>query len=230
MTIAADTAGLSGLLALPDLLAQPAVLSLPPVLPLPLVLASTSRYRKAQLERLGIAFTCIAPDYAEDPVAGIAAGDLPRYHARHKALAVAEQSGAPQAWILAADQGVVWQNGSTAELLGKPHTQAKAVDQLLQLAGQPHLLRTAVALLLADGTLLDRVVDVTLHMRPLSHAEATDYVARDQPLDCAGSYRIESLGPWLFDKVDCDDPTAIEGLPLLAVAALLRQGLAHWNR
>lgn len=230
MTIAADTAVLPHLLTLPPLLSVAPVLSLPPVLPVPLVLASTSRYRKAQLERLGVAFICIAPNYAEDPVAGIAAGDLPLHHARHKALAVAQQTGAPLTWILAADQGVVWQSGADSELLGKPHTPAKAVDQLLQLSGQPHLLRTGVALLLADGTLLDRVVDVTLHMRPLSRAEATDYVARDQPLDCAGSYRIESLGPWLFDKVDCNDPTAIEGLPLLAVAALLRQGLAHWNR
>ena len=199
---------------------------MPPVLPAPLVLASTSKYRQAQLARLGLPFQSVAPDYAELPVPGVAAGDLPLYHALHKAAAVSRLESQQNAWILAADQGVVWGEGADAMLLGKPHTVAAAVAQLLQLAGRTHLLRTAVVLQVPGIAAFSQVVDVAMTLLPLQEAEAAAYVALDQPLDCAGSYRIEAGAPWILERCEGADPTAIEGLPLLAVTALLRRALA----
>ncbi len=186
-------------------------------LPAPLVLASTSKYRQAQLARLGVQFESVAPDYAELAIAGLTPRQMIVHHARQKALAV--QVLRPDAWVLAADQGAIL----TDRLLGKPGTVEAAVGQLLDLAGQTHALVTAVALALPDGRLLQRVTTVELAVRALTEAEARAYVDQDQPLDCAGSYKIEAAGPWLFDFALGDDPTAIEGLPLIAVAALLRE-------
>jgi septum formation protein len=190
--------------------------------PVALVLASTSKYRKAQLARLGLTFACVAPEYDEVPVPGLTPRALIGHHAMHKALAV--QKSRPDAWILGADQGaIVLDAGGTERLLGKPGSIEAAVTQLLDLAGKTHQLITAVVLALPDGRLLEREAVVDLQVRALTRAEAEAYVAQDEPLDCAGSYKIEAAGPWLFDFARGDDPTAIEGLPLLAVAALLRQ-------
>lgn len=185
-------------------------------LPAPLILASTSKYRRAQLARLGVPFTCEAPPYAEVPVPGLDPAALVAVHAREKALSV--QRLYPEAWVLGADQGAVLAD----RLLGKPGSVDAAVSQLLDLAGQIHRLVTSVVLVLPDGRVLARETVVAMAMRPLTPAEARAYVEQDQPLDCAGSYRIEAAGPWLFDAARGDDPTAIEGLPLIAVAQLLR--------
>jgi len=195
---------------------------IPPRLPAPLVLASTSRYRVAQLGRLGVPFTAVAPAYAEEPIAGVAAADLPLRHALGKVAAVAALPEHRGAWIVGADQGVV----CDGRLIGKPHSADRAVEQLIGLAGRSHLLRTGVALRDATGRLFTQVVDVEIGIVDLTRAEAEAYVAHDLPLDCAGSYRVESAGPWLFSYARGDDPTAIEGLPLVAVAALIRAALA----
>ncbi len=190
-------------------------------LPAPLVLASTSKYRQAQLQRLGVAFTAFAPPYAEDAVAGLDPRQLIDHHARQKALATRLAHPDKSAWILAADQGVVLQDNAGARLLGKPHTAENAVQQLLEMAGKTHELRTHVVLDV-PGHQWEETSVAQVRVRPLKRAEAEAYVARDKPLDCAGSYKIECAGPWLFDAIQTDDPTAIEGLPLIAVARLLR--------
>lgn len=186
-------------------------------LPAPLILASTSKYRRAQLARLGVPFTCEAPPYEELPVAGVDPAALVALHAREKALST--QRLHPGAWVLGADQGAVLGD----RLLGKPGSVAAAIEQLLELAGRTHQLVTVVVLALPDGRVLQRETIVAMTMRPLTPGEARAYVDQDQPLDCAGSYRIEAAGPWLFDGASGDDPTAIEGLPLIAVAQLLRR-------
>lgn len=191
-------------------------------LPAPLVLASTSKYRQAQLQRLGLTFSAFAPPYDESPVAGLDARQLIAHHAVHKALATRAAHPDKTAWILAADQGVVLDG---VELLGKPHTAENAVAQLLHLAGKTHELRTHVVLDIPGRQLAETSV-AQVRVRPLTRAEAEAYVARDQPLDCAGSYKIECAGPWLFEAIDTDDPTAIEGLPLIAVARLLRAAVS----
>lgn len=195
-------------------------------LPGPLLLASTSKYRKAQLARLGLPFACVAPPYDEQPVADLDAASLVVHHARQKADTAAAMPEAVGAWVLAGDQGVVLGEGSDAVLLGKPHTAERAVAQLLTLAGRWHALHTHVVLRLPDGRRFEHTEVVRMHVRPLSRAEAEAYVALDQPLDCAGSYKIEAGGPWILQACEGRDPTAIEGLPLLAVTALLRQALA----
>lgn len=199
-------------------------------LPAPLLLASTSKYRRAQLQRLGLPFDCAAPDYAEEAIADLTPIDLIQHHARQKAFAVAATQQGRDSWVLAADQGVVLPGDDGGILLGKPGTFDRAVEQLLTLAGRTHDLATAVVLHTPDGSLFERLVVVHMAMRPLSRAEAEAYVGADDPLDCAGSYRIESRGPWILQACRGDDPTAIEGLPLLAVTSLLREALAAMAR
>jgi septum formation protein len=199
-------------------------------LPAPLLLASTSKYRKAQLARLGLPFACVAPPYDEQPVAGLDAASLVIHHARQKAAAVASLPDASGAWVLAADQGVVLGEGSDAVLLGKPHTAERAVEQLLLLAGRWHGLHTHVVLHLPDGRQFEHTEVVRMQVRALTRGEAEAYVALDQPLDCAGSYKIEAGGPWVLQACEGRDPTAIEGLPLLAVTALLRAAVAGARR
>ena len=190
-------------------------------LPAPLVLASTSKYRHAQLRRLGVAFTAFAPPYQELPIAGLDARQLIVHHATQKADAVRRTHPDALAWILAADQGVVLAD----RLLGKPHTAANAVAQLIEMAGKTHELCTHVVLD-TPGRRWQETSIARVQVRPITRAEAQADVARDAPLDCAGSYKIECAGPWLFDAIETDDPTSIEGLPLIAVARLLRLAAA----
>lgn len=183
-----------------------------------LVLASTSPYRRQLLERLRIRFTSERPEVDEqavkkgggDPLA--VATEL----ARRKALAV--QARCPDAVVIGSDQ-VATIDG---RILDKPGTAEAAKAQLQLLAGRRHALLTAVAIALDDRVIAFH--DVTwLCMRALTTAEIDRYVAADSPLDCAGSYKIEALGIALFAAIDGEDQTAITGLPLLRLAAELRQ-------
>lgn len=183
-----------------------------------LILASTSSYRRALMDQLGVAYQAVAPSYEEirDPSLG------PReqlvVHARGKATCVA--STHPDAVVIGSDQGLVAPDG---RLLGKPHTEENAVTQLASLAGHTVDLMTAVAVVDGrDGRLLERVETTRLTFRALSEPELRAYVRADQPLDCAGSFKLESLGIVLFERVDGPDPTNVIGLPLIAVADLLQ--------
>ncbi|MEP7121257.1 MAG: nucleoside triphosphate pyrophosphatase [Byssovorax sp.] len=181
-----------------------------------LVLASTSRYRAELLARLGVPFVAAAPDCDED--AYKAAGIAPRELAETLALLKAQSLRAahPDAAILGGDQVASIDD----TILSKPGTEAAACAQLARLAGRTHTLITAVALLRGERIL--RHTDVTrLTMRPLSPEQIARYVAADQPLDCGGSYRLESLGIALFSRIESADHTAIVGLPLLALTAML---------
>jgi len=181
-----------------------------------LVLASTSRYRGELLARLGVPFLAAAPDCDED--AYQARGLSPRELAETLALAKAESLRAayPEAAILGGDQLAAIDDA----ILGKPGTVAAACAQLARLAGRTHTLITAAALITPERVL--RHTDVTrLTMRALSTAQIERYVAADQPLDCAGSYKLERLGIALFSRIESADHTAIIGLPLLAITAML---------
>ncbi|MCA8973485.1 MAG: septum formation protein Maf [Planctomycetes bacterium] len=183
-----------------------------------LVLASTSPYRQKLLERLGLAFACCAPGIDEAAVKqGIAEPEaLARELARQKAMAGLREN--PGAFVIGSDQ-VATIDGI---VLDKPGTAERAAAQLATLQGREHRLITAVAIA-HDGGVVE-FVDVTrLCMRPLEPAEIDRYLAAEQPLDCAGSYRIEGLGIALFAGIDGEDQTAIIGLPLLRLAAELRQ-------
>ena len=181
-----------------------------------LVLASTSRYRGELLARLGVPFLAAAPDCDED--AYKAKGLAPQELAETLALAKAESLRAayPDAAILGGDQLAA----IDGEILGKPGSEAAARAQLARLAGRTHTLFTAVALIAGERVL--RHTDVThLTMRPLSAEQFARYVAADDPVDCAGSYKLEQLGIALFARIESADHTAIVGLPLLAITAML---------
>lgn len=184
-----------------------------------IVLASTSPYRKRLLRRLGLPFRASRPDFEERAPR---AGETPRAYARAMAAGKARslRERFPDALILGSDQ-VAWCEG---RILRKPGTRERAVRQLLALSGKEHRLVTAVALLDAKtGTERIEVVTNRMKLRKLTRAEAGAYVDRDDPVDCAASYKTERLGVALFEFMRGDDPTAIEGLPLITVCRLLRE-------
>lgn len=180
-----------------------------------IVLASTSPYRRRLLERTGVAFRVAAPTCDETPVPGVPPRDLALLLARTKAESVADSS--PGAIVIGSDQLV----DLDGEVLGKPGTMDVAVDQLRRMSGKAHRLWTAVVVI--RGTERHEHIDCqVLTMRSLEPAEIARYVSADRPLDCAGSYKIESGGIALMERVVGDDPSAIEGLPLIATLRMLR--------
>ncbi len=201
-----------------------------------LVLASTSRYRAELLGRLDLPFRVVDPRVDEEAlVASLGPRppeELARVLARAKAEAAASGAGRrDDAWVLASDQ-VGWLPGeddAAPTRLRKPGHAAAAVAQLVSMAGRSHHLATAVVLrppeaLLEAGEPTREHLDVhRLVMRPFSADEAAAYVRRYAPIDCAGSYRIEDAGIALFERIEGEDFTGIIGLPLIAVARMLRE-------
>lgn len=193
-----------------------------PMIPMPtesrLVLASTSKYRKALLDRLTLAFTVYAPEVDESPHAD----EAPLALARRLALAKAEKGASefPNAWVIGSDQVADFQG----QPLGKPGTHERAVRQLRQMSGQRVVFQTAVAVVhQASRFAAVEVVPVEVIFRPLSDEDIETYLRLDQPYDCAGSARSESLGVTLLERMTGDDPTALIGLPMIATCRLLRQ-------
>ena len=184
----------------------------------PLLLASTSRYRAELLARLGIAFTAVAPDVDEAARPGESAERLARRLALAKAEAVA--SLYPAAWVIGSDQVA----SCDGQLLGKPGTQQKAIEQLLLMRGKSTVFLTGLAVVNTGKRLSYRSVDTTVvKLRRLSLAEIERYVLSEQSFDCAGSAKIEGLGISLCSEVQSRDPTALIGLPLIDTARLLRK-------
>ena len=191
-----------------------------------LVLASSSRYRAALLERLELPFEALAPEFDEAAAAArladLAPADLALRLARGTAASL--RPARSHAWILAADQIGVLTRAEAPVLLRKPGSIDAAVDQLLSMAGRSHELVTAVVLDAPRGGAPREAIDrQRLTMRDFDRAEARDYVNRHRPLDCAGSYRLEDAGIKLFERIESRDYTGIIGLPLLAVSRLLRE-------
>ena len=196
-------------------------------LPAPLILASTSTYRRAQLARFGLPFTAVAAPVEEDAIVADTPRETIALRAAFKACALQELAGYEEAWIIGADQGVVLTAADgTAELIGKPGTPDAAVAQLMRLSGRSHELFTALALAMPGGRLLEAAAVVRITMRAFSVSEAEAVVMQDETWDCAGAYKIERAAPWLMTRVQADDPTSIEGLPMIALGELLRQAWA----
>lgn len=185
-----------------------------------LILASTSPYRRELFMRLRLPFESHAPLIDEEKIAernvGIGPVALARLLATEKASSLIGAFANPT--IVGCDQ-VVDVDG---RILGKPQTIERAVEQLFLLQGRQHRLITAVAVY-HEGEMVTHVDQTHLSMRPLDRVTIARYVAQDSPLDCAGSYRIESLGISLFDRIESADHTAIVGLPLLSLAESLRR-------
>ena len=182
-----------------------------------LVLASSSRYRRELLGRLTGHFSWLAPDVDESPQPGEAPAALAARLALLKAATIATVQ--PAAVVIGSDQVAALGE----RVLGKPGTAARAVAQLTGCSGQTVVFHTAVALLAPGASGPRTYVDRTeVEFRTLRDEEIQRYVEIDQPLDCAGSFRAESLGISLFQTVRTSDPSAIQGLPLIWVSAALR--------
>jgi septum formation protein len=182
------------------------------------VLASTSRYRRELLGRLQLPFRVVSPAVDETPGPGETPGALALRLAREKAEAVAAQH--PDAIVIGADQVAVL--GDRA--LSKPGTHENAVAQLRALRGRRVSFLTAVAVACAAaGATRAQLVPTEVHFRALDDAAIEAYLRADQPYDCAGAAKIESLGIALVHRVDSDDPTALIGLPLIALVDLLAE-------
>ena len=182
-----------------------------------LVLASTSRYRRELLERLGVHFEVARPDVDEAALPGESSRELAVRLAQAKAQAVASQRG-DGAWALGSDQVA----DVEGQALGKPGGRAAAIEQLRAMSGRVVRFHTALCLAHADGRLHADCDLTEVHVRHLSDAEIERYVDAEQPFDCAGSFKSEGLGISLFERIDNRDPTALIGLPLIATCRLLR--------
>jgi septum formation protein len=180
------------------------------------VLASQSPYRRELLGRILAGFVAEAQHADESPRPGEPPNDLALRLACLKAAS--GQARHPQAIVIGSDQ-VASRDGT---LLGKPGTPARAEADLLACSGRTVEFHTAVCIL-APGQQARTHVDVTrVRFRDLDPAMVRRYVAADQPLDCAGSFRVERRGVVLFAAVDNHDPTALQGLPLIWTAAALQ--------
>jgi septum formation protein len=185
---------------------------------LQLILASTSRYRKDLLSRLGLAFETAAPEVDETPLNGEHATDTAQRLALAKAQAV--RARFPGALVIGSDQVAVCEGVR----LDKPMTHAVAVQQLRHVSGRSVTFHSAVVLLNArSGRIQSRLVPTTVKFRRLDDSEIERYLRREPAYDCAGSARAEGLGISLVESIESVDPTALIGLPLIALSSMLRE-------
>jgi septum formation protein len=180
----------------------------------PLLLASTSRYRAELLRRLKLPFEAIAPGVEETPQAGEAPPRLARRLARAKAEAVA--AAHPDRWVLGSDQVPAFE----ARIFEKPGDHVTAIGQLLACSGKPVEFHTAVALV-GGGRVLEQLDTTVVRFRVLTRPEVERYLDAEPAYDSAGSFKVEGLGISLFEAIESRDPTALIGLPLIAVRRLL---------
>lgn len=184
-----------------------------------IILASTSKYRKQLMEQLNVPFTAVAPLADEEALkkqSSVSLADLPLFLAQKKAESLIALY--PNGIIIGSDQmGLL---GSTA--LNKAGTKDKAIQQLMSLQGRTHTLLTAMSVY-TQGQWHHHVDTTKLTMRALTREQIVRYVDLENPVDCAGSYKIEALGVSLFEKVESNDPSSIVGLPLMALTHILEK-------
>ncbi len=184
----------------------------------PVVLASTSIYRRELLERLRLPFEIAAPGVDESPLPGESPPERARRLGRAKAQAVSDRR--PEATVIGSDQVAVCRE----QVLDKPGTAERCRAQLRWLSGSSATFYTAVSVLAGAGGPSSAFLDTTtVHFRRLAAAEIDRYIQAEQPFDCAGGFRSERLGSSLFERIECEDPTALVGLPLIALARSLRE-------
>ncbi len=182
----------------------------------PLVLASTSPFRRELLARLGLPFDAAAPDVDETQQPGESAQGLVLRLAEAKARAVATRY--TDALIIGSDQVA----SIGGKVLGKPGDRAHAIAQLEEASGRTALFRTGLCLLdVGSGRAQLHCEPFKVHFRTLTPAQITHYVDREQPFNCAGSFKSEGLGIALFEALEGADPNALIGLPLIRLIDML---------
>ena len=187
-----------------------------------LILGSSSQYRKELLSRLRIPFEVISPDIDETPLQGEKPEETAMRLAREKALAVALL--APGALVIASDQ-IATLDG---EQIGKPGSHANALVQLQKMRGERVVFHTALCLWDGRSINPEKIVQTEniqtfVTFRDLPDAELDAYLRIEQPYDCAGSAKNEGLGIAILEKIESSDPTALTGLPLIALTGMLRR-------
>lgn len=183
-----------------------------------LVLASSSPYRRTQLANIGLHVECLAPNIDESRLPGESPANMAVRLARSKAQVVAALR--PNAVIIAADQVAC----IGERTLGKPGSLHAQREQLAQSSAQQVVFYTALAIGRHADHRLNEHLDLTrCQMRALSAADIDRYVAAESAIDCAGGFKVEGRGILLFERIDSSDPSALIGLPLIAVGRLLRQ-------
>jgi septum formation protein len=183
-----------------------------------LILASTSPYRRALLERLGVPFTALPPGTPEE----ILSGELPPDRALRLSIAKAQAicSHRPDAIVIGSDQVAA----AGSNILEKPGDAARCRAQLTAASGASARFHTACAVIGAQaGIRMVHIDTTTVFFRSLTGQEIERYVEREGPYDCAGGFRAEGLGISLFESIESRDPTALIGLPLIWLAGALRR-------
>ena len=186
-----------------------------------LILASSSQTRKDLMDRLRLNYRCISPDIDESAMGELHADDLAKRLAYEKARVIAEQN--PNAIIIGSDQ-VAWREHAPYDFIGKPLSVENAIQQLQENSGKIVFFSTALSVQhLRSGFERTLVEHYQVKFRQLTLAEIERYIEIDQPLHCAGSFKCESLGISLFEKMVGDDQTTLMGLPMIQLCKILRQ-------
>ncbi|HHJ80701.1 MAG TPA: septum formation inhibitor Maf [Candidatus Tenderia electrophaga] len=187
-----------------------------------LVLASSSPFRRELLDKLGLKFVCDSPDIDETAQPNETPQQLVARLAQEKAKAVATRH--PDALIIASDQCAVLEGN----VLGKPGNHQTAVQQLQAASGKKVQFLTSLALFNSGtGNLQIEVCPFSVYFRTLSHTEIEGYLNKEQPYNCAGSFKSEGLGITLFQRLQGDDPNTLIGLPLIRLTAMLgKEGIS----
>lgn len=184
-----------------------------------LVLASTSPYRRKLLRQLELPFLAAAPRSVEELDQNVAPELLVKHLATQKAQSLV--SHYPNALIIGADQVFVDQRG---RIIGKPGSAAEAVEQLKGMTGRSHIFYTGLCVLESmTGKLVSDFETFSVTLRDLSDVEIEEYVRRENPVDCAGSFRIEGLGVALMQEMSGRDHNTLIGLPLIKLVDILQQ-------
>lgn len=185
-----------------------------------ILLASTSPYRKELLQKLGLHFSAQSPEVDEDILKDqLVLQKIKGAHFSEKlALAKAMSLRSKSTWVIGGDQIVWFQN----QIIGKSKNARTAFQQLKKMNGKKHQLITSVAVV-SDQKIYQINHVTNLWMKKLTDKEIKNYLKCDQPFDCAGSYKIEKSGIALFEKIETDDFSAIQGLPLIWLSQILRK-------
>lgn len=182
-----------------------------------IVLASTSKYRKALLEKIGITFSCESPDIDETPTTDETPEVLVKRLAFEKAKVIADKTC--NSWVIGCDQVC----SIDEKIVGKPGTVERAKHQLAQASGKTITFYTGLCLFDSIDQSYQVICDkFNVHFRDLTTKQIERYVEIEQPIDCAGSFKSEGLGIVLFEKLEGRDPNTLIGLPLIALVEMFK--------
>jgi MAF protein len=194
-----------------------------------LILASASSYKKSLLRRLGVEFSTEHADIDETPKANELPEQLVMRLSEQKALAIAAIH--KDSWVIGADQA----GSVTGKILEKPGNHGKAFKQLQYQSGKNVHFHCGVTLAKQSSngniTKFTNISTTEVIFRQLSDTEINAYLEKEQPYDCAGSFKSEGLGISLFEQIKSNDPTCLIGLPLILVRKMLhKQGINNYNK